>query len=217
MGPDHIIAAIAAAPRGRKPGSQLLKVVLVMWAVLLADLVFAAEPCVFETSFPLSNPTRWMKVTSLENFAKGKPLKIDGQWGMSTAKFFGDGREWSTPEWYALGKTPCDGIFLREEVTSHGTRWEEPGLRTEIRRVKRGYEVTTEATLYNPKTNRDKLVTLAYELLSANGDVVAIESRTQRAPANAKSGNNVDCIFLLSAEDIMRVNQLRLSMTTQDY
>ena len=138
-----------------------------------------------------------MKVNSLQNFSKGKPLKVDAKWEVSTARFFGDGREWSTPEWYALGKMPCDGIFLREEVTSHGTRWEEPGLRTEIRRVKSGFEVTTEATLYNPKTNHDKLVTLAYELLAVDGAVVASESRTQRTPANAKSGNNVDCVFLL--------------------
>src|SRR5678816_4324198 len=96
-------------------------------------------------------------------------------------KFFGDGREWSTPEWYALGKTSCDGIYLREEVTAKGARWEEPGLRTEIRRVKSGYEVTIEATLYNPKGNHDKLVTLAYQLLSKDDRPIASAERTQRA------------------------------------
>ena len=140
--------------------ARTLALAAACFAVALA--VPAGEPCVFETEFPLGNAKLWMKVNSLENFRKGTPSKVDGSWSLSSAKFFGDGREWSTAEWYAIGKTPCDGLYLREEVTSHGTRWEEPGLRTEIRRVKSGYEVTVEATIYNPKTNHDKLATLSY-------------------------------------------------------
>jgi hypothetical protein len=179
----------------------------------------AAEtgPCVYETDFPLADAKLWMKVTSLENFSKGTPLKIDGRWDMSSARFFGDGREWSTAEWYALGKTSCDGIYLREEVTSKGARWEEPGLRTEVRRVKSGYEVTVEATLYNPKGNHDKLVTLSYQLLSKEGRLLASGERIQRAPDNAKSGNNADAIFLLSPDEVQEVARLRLSITTKDY
>lgn len=191
-------------------------------AFLLACFVTALAsadtgPCVFETAFPLGEAKSWMKVKSLENFSTGTPLKIDGSWSMSSAKFFGDGREWSTAEWYAVGKTPCDGIYLREEVTSHGTKWEEPGLRTEIRRVKSGYEVTVEATIYNPKGNRDKLVTLSYELLSMNGEAVATGSRTQRSPADAKSGNNADSVFLLSPDEVTSVARLRLTVATKDY
>ncbi len=187
-------------------------------AFFVAALAFAGnEPCVFETDFPLGEAKLWMKVKSLQNFSKGKPLKIDGPWSMSSAKFFGDGREWSTAEWYALGKTPCDGIYLREEVTSHGTRWEEPGLRTEIRRVKSGYEVAVEATIYNPKGNHDKLVTLSYDLLTKDGETVASGSRTQKSPANSKSGNNADSVFLLSPDDVTRVTGLRLTIATKDY
>ena len=177
----------------------------------------AGEPCVFETEFPLGNAKLWMKVNSLENFTKGTPLKVDGSWSLSSAKFFGDGREWSTAEWYAIGKTPCDGLYLREEVTSHGTRWEEPGLRTEIRRVKSGYEVTVEATIYNPKTNHDKLATLSYDLLAEDRETIASASRTQRSPANAKSGNNVHSLFSLSPDEVSRVTKLRLTMMTRDY
>jgi hypothetical protein len=178
---------------------------------------FGMEPCVVEAAFPLADSSRWMKVNSLENFAKGKPLNVSGTWSMSTAKFFGDGREWSTPEWYALGRTSCDGIYLREEVRSQGRTWNEPGLRTEVRRVKSGFEVTIEATLYNPKGNRDKLVTLAYEVLPETGEPIATGSRNQKSPANAKSGNNADVVFLLSPEDIKRVARIRLTMTTKDY
>jgi hypothetical protein len=77
--------------------------------------------------------------------------------------------------------------------------------------------VTVEATLYNPKTNRDKLVTLSYELLASDGSVLASGSRSQKSPANAKSGNNADSVFLLSPDEIQRVAKLRLTMTTKDY
>jgi hypothetical protein len=191
---------------------------MVFLAVFFSALMaFGVEPCVFETEFPLADSSRWMKVKSLENFAAGKPLNITGPWSLSSAKFFGDGREWSIPEWYALGRDACDGIYLREEVTSHGKKWEEAGLRTEIRRIKSGFEVTVEATLYNPKGNHDKLVTLFFEVLSADGEKIATGSRVQKAPDNAKSGNNADAVFLLSPEEIQRVARLRLTMTTKDY
>jgi len=195
-----------------------MKKALVFLAAFFPALIaFGMEPCVFELEFPLADSSRWMKVKSLENFAAGKPLGINGTWSLSSPRFFGDEKEWSTAEWYALGRSACDGIYFREEVTSHGTKWEEPGLRTEIRRVKSGFEVTVETTLYNPKDNHDNLVTLFVELLSSDGETIATGSRVQRAPANAKSGNNADVVFLLLPEEIQKVARLRLTMTTKDY
>ena len=77
-----------------------------------ALIAFGMEPCVFELEFPLADSSRWMKVKSLENFAAGKPLGITGTWSLSSPKFFGDGKEWSTAEWYALGRSRCDGIYF---------------------------------------------------------------------------------------------------------
>ena len=74
-----------------------------------------------------------------------------------------------------------------------------------------------EATIYNPKSNRDKLVTLSYELLSKDCETIASGQRTQRSPANAKSGNNADSVFLLSPDEVTRVTRLRLTVTTKDY
>ena len=169
------------------------------------------SPMVIETVFPIGDPSAWRKIKSLEGFTPGQPIKL-GAW---PAKL---GKEISLPEWYALGRYTCDGVSLREEVTSRGRQWEEPGLRVqELRSVPSGFEVTLEATLYNPKTNHDKLVTLSVDVLDGDNAIIATGSRVQKTPADSKSGNNADVVFLFSKEELRRVAKLRLTLSTKDY
>lgn len=170
------------------------------------------SPCVFETVFPLGDPARWKRVKSMEGFAGGTPLGLTA-WPPVL------NRETSIPEWYDLGRIICDGVSLREEVKSKGTVWEEPGLRLQqVRRAPTGkLEVTLEATLYNPKGNADRLVTLDYEVLGADGELLQTAHREYKLVAMAKSGENADVILLLEPADVARVASLRLTLTTRPY
>lgn len=170
------------------------------------------SPCVLESIFPIGEPSKWKRITSMEHFSPGVPLGL-AAWPRTL------GRETSIPEWYALGSSTCDGISLREEVTKQGTAWEEPGLRiSELRHLPNGtYEVTLEATLFNPKGNVDRLVTLDYEMLDEAGQVVQTASRTYKLMAKAKSGENADVVLLLTPAELQKVTGLRLTITTKPY
>ena len=170
------------------------------------------SPLVVEAVFPIGDPSRWMRITTMEHFAPGRPLGLTA-WPKKL------GKETSIPEWYALGRYTCDGVSLREEVKKHGTEWEEPGLRlSEVRHLPSGsYEVTLEATLYNPKGNGDRLVTLSYEVLDSDKNVMQTASRTYSLVAKAKSGENADVVLLVKPEDLARIAYLRLTMTTKPY
>ncbi len=165
------------------------------------------SPMVIETVFPAADPSLWMEFQSLEEFKPGK--STHGKLG----KWF------SVPEWYALGKFTCDGVSLREEAKKNGT-WEEPGLRMRVRWLGTGAaeraEVTVEATLYNPKNNHDKMVTLHFEVLSGENSI-AVASLTMKAPDNAKSGNNGDVTFVFSKDELRSAMKLRITITTKDY
>ena len=146
----------------------------------------------------------------MERFKPGKPL------GLTTwPQHFGT--ETSIPEWYELGRYTCDGVSLREEVTKHGTMWEEPGLRvSDLVRLPNGnYSVTLEATLYNPKGNQDRLVTLDYVFLDGANQQVGTASRTYKLVAKAKSGENADVGLQLTPDEMHRITKLRLTMTTK--
>jgi hypothetical protein len=148
----------------------------------------------------------------MEHFAQGSPLGL-ATWPSVL------GKEASIPEWYALGRYTCDGVSLREEVKKQGTEWEEPGLRiSELRHLPTGsYEVTLEATLYNPKGNGDRLVTLAYEILDSEKAVIQTAQRTYKLEAKAKSGENADVDLLVPSGDMPRVALLRLTITTKAF
>jgi hypothetical protein len=148
----------------------------------------------------------------MEHFAKGSSLGLTA-WPRVL------GKETSIPEWYALGRYTCDGVSLREEVNSQGTQWEEPGLRiSELRRLATGdYEVTLEATLFNPIGNGDRLVTLSYDVLDGSSAVMQSAQRTYKLVAKAKSGENADVVLLLTPAEIDRVSLLRITMTTKPY
>ena len=153
-----------------------------------------------------------MRIKSMEQFSPGRPLGLTA-WPRTL------GKETSIPEWYELGRYTCDGVSLREEVKSHGTEWEEPGLRiSELSHLLNGnYEVTLEATLFNPKGNQDRLVTLNYELLDGSGQQMQTASRTYKLVAKAKSGENADVVLLLTPDEMQRITSLRLSMSTKTY
>jgi hypothetical protein len=170
------------------------------------------SPLVIETVFPLGDPSSWKRIKTMEHFATGSSLGLT-TWPKKL------GKETSIPEWYALGRYTCDGVSLREEVKKHGTEWEEPGLRiSELRHPPSGnYEVTLEATLFNPKGNGDRLVTLFYEVLDSNKEVMQTAQRTYKLVAKAKSGENADVVLLLTPTDLPRVSALRLTMTTTPY
>jgi len=166
---------------------------------------------VVETSFPIGEPSAWRKIKSLEGFTPGQPVGLNS-WPAKLRE------EISLPEWYALGRYTCDGVSLRQEVVSRGREWEEPGLRIhELRTVPSGIEVTIEATLYNPRANHDKLVTLAFEILAEDERVIATSSKTQKASDNSKSGNNADVMFLFSTAEVKQAVRLRLTVSTKDY
>ena len=181
-------------------------------ATATSEPIYAQHsPLVLETVFPLADPSAWRKIKSMQGFAPGRPINL-AAW---PAKL---GKEISLPEWYALGRYTCDGVSLREEVTSHGREWKEPGLRIqELRVVPSGFEITLEATLYNPKTNGAKLVTVLAEVLGADDAVIATGSRIQRAPADSKSGNNADVVFLFARDEMKKAAKLRLTLSTKDY
>lgn len=170
------------------------------------------SPCVLETNFPVADPSRWMRIKSMEHFASGRSLGLTA-WPRNL------GKETSIPEWYALGRYTCDGVSLREEVKARGTEWEEPGLRiSELAHLPNGsYEVTLEATLYNPKGNGDRLVTLDYDLLDQSGQQVQTASRTYKLAGKAKSGENADVVLLLTPDEMRRTVNLRITMTTKTY
>ena len=148
----------------------------------------------------------------MEGFAPGRSLGL-AAWPRTL------GKETSIPEWYALGKYTCDGVSLREEVKKQGRVWEEPGLRiSEMVHLPNGkYEATLEATLYNPKGNGDRLVTLSYDVLDGNGNQLQTASRTYKLVAKAKSGENADVVLLLSPDELQSVASLRLTMDTKPY
>lgn len=60
-------------------------------------------------------------------------------------------------------------------------------------------------------------VTIAVDILDAEGKILASGSRVQKTPANSKSGNNADVVFLLSSEEMGRAAKLRLTMSAKDY
>ncbi len=196
-----------------------MKMKILLIAILLlpvpcwAQETFAHQsPLVIETVFPLGDASKWKRVKSMEGFAKGSPLGL-AAWPKVL------GKETSIPEWYALGRYTCDGVSLREEVKKHGTEWEEPGLRiSELRHLPTGnYEVTLEATLFNPKGNGDRLVTLAYEILDNDKAVIQTAERTYKLEARAKSGENADVILLVTPADMPRVDALRLTITIKPF
>jgi hypothetical protein len=205
-----------------KPRLRRLRLVpvgtLLIAGLLFRDLSKAEEafarqsPCLIETAFPLGDASKWNRVKSMEHFEPGKALGL-AAWPTVL------GKETSIPEWYALGRYTCDGVSLREEVKKHGAEWEEPGLRiSELRHLPNGnYEVTLEATLYNPKGNGDRLVTLVYEILDNAKAVIQTAERTYKLDAKAKSGENADAILLVTPADMPRVAALRLTITTKAY
>ena len=175
-------------------------------------IVALEPPCVFDTVFPVGEPSRWKRIKTMEHFMAGSSFGLSA-WPTKL------GKETSIPEWYALGRYTCDGVSLREEVKKNGSEWEEPGLRIqELRHPPGGnYEVTLEATLYNPVGNRDRIVTLAYEILDADKAVLQTAQRSYKLVAKAKSGENADVILLLTPTELARVAFLRLTMTTKPY
>ena len=170
------------------------------------------SPCVFDTIFPIGDPSRWKRIKSMEQFSPGTPLGLIA-WPSTL------GKETSIPEWYALGNDSCDGVSLREEVKKQGTVWEEPGLRiSELRHLPNGtYEVTLEATLFNPKGNGDRLVTLSYDILDRAGQVLQTANRTYKLVAKAKSGENADAVLLMTPDELTKVTNLRITITTKPY
>lgn len=195
---------------------RLRILILALIAVFPAHGVPAADdfarqsPCLFETVFPIGDPSRWKRIASMERFTQGKPLGLK-TWPRHM------GTETSIPEWYELGRYTCDGVSLREEVTKHGTVWEEPGLRvSDLVLLPNGnYQVTLEATLYNPKGNQDRTVTLDYVFLDNADQQVGTANRTYKLVAKAKSGENADVLLLLTPDEMQRITKLRLSMTTK--
>jgi hypothetical protein len=165
-----------------------------------------------EVVFPIGDPSRWMRIKSMQHFSPGSSLGL-AAWPPTLNK------ETSIPEWYALGKYTCDGVSLREEVKKQGAEWEEPGLRiSELRHLPNGnYEVTLEATLFNPKGNTDRLVTLSYDVLDSNSQVLQSANRSYKLVAKAKSGENADVVLLVSPDEVKRITALRLTMTTKPY
>jgi hypothetical protein len=170
------------------------------------------SPCVLETVFPIGDPTRWKRVKSMQHFSAGTSLGF-AAWPNHFEK------ETSIPEWYALGRYACDGVSLREEVKNRGTEWEEPGLRiSELLHMPTGkYQVTLEATLFNPKGNSDRLVTLAYDVLDSNKQSLQTATRSYKLVAKAKSGENADALLLFMPDELKRVAALRLTITTKPY
>ena len=159
------------------------------------------SPMVIETVFP-ANPSLWMATDSLAGFGSGK--SIHGALG----------KQFSTPEWYALGRFTCDGMSLRGDARSDGS-WNLAGLTMNVKPLSGAFLVTLGATIYNPTSNPHKTATLSFEVLNAK-NVVAKESCRIQTRDTRKGGQGGNVRLVLQRDELASATKLRTTMTTID-
>ncbi len=125
-----------------------------------------------------------------------------------------DGKWFTTPEWWELGKFSCDGVGLRAG-NDRKKKWDE-GLEMRVHDLPGGnVEVRMRVGVRNPRNNHDKMVSLYIEVL--NGDEhVASESLRIQAEGDGDV-HDAKLKWLIPTSSLRPTTKLRITMKTEDY
>jgi hypothetical protein len=139
-----------------------------------------------------------------------RSLWVSDEWTPSKPRPWKRG-DFTTIEYYNLGKFSCDGLYLRRDGDNSGLVIEK------VNPVGANTEVKLEAYVTNPGGVHDKMVTLRLEILNAN-DVVAAGSTTIKVNCNWCGHRNSEGkhLKLLVPSSKLAGSRLRITMTTQD-
>lgn len=180
-------------------------------ACLLALLPVCASPSSAQTATQ-GDPA---KVTDPNAFHS--PVIVETVFPAADRSLWNNGKEFSIPEWWELGKLSCDGVYFRSD-SDRKTKW-DPAIKLKVRDSPGGnVEIKMMVAVQNPKHNHDKMVTLLLEVVDGD-DVLASQSVRIKAPDNGEGQQeeNVRFTLPLSSLKLVPMTKLRITMRTQDY
>ena len=154
------------------------------------------------------------KVTDATAFHS--PMILETIFAAADRSLWHNGKEFTLPEWWELGKFTCDGVSLRMD-SDRRKKWDS-GINMKVRDLPGGsVEVKMKVGVLNPKHNSDKMVTLLLEVV--NGDEV-VAAQSVKIPAKDDGGGHQENVKFTIPGSSLRldpITKLRITMTTQKY
>ncbi len=146
------------------------------------------------------------------------PMILTTAFAATDRALWGNGHWFAVDEYKKLGRFSCDGVSIRRDYNHRKQTW-DPGLELAVRVKSRDLvQVKARVSIYNPKHNHDKAVTVLLEIM--DGDQV-LQAATVGPIKAADDGDEEDetASLMMPAELLSKQPSptLRVTVVARNY
>ena len=153
-----------------------------------------------------------------ESSVFSSPMIITTAFAAADRSLWGNGDWFSVDDYKDLGRFTCEGVSIRREYSHRRQTWDS-GLELAARVKSPGVvQVRARVSVYNPKDNHDKVVTVLLEIM--DGDQVLKSATVGPVKIEDNGGEEDERVALLVPMELLEKQPsptLRLTVVAKNY